>query len=166
MLTDKKGKLFGKFNVIDLLIVLVVLLAVVATVYKFGFSAHKDSTVLSGKIEYVLKAENIRMFTVNALVVGDTVYDEESGKAIGVITDVDYTPYEQYVTTINGTISKSKVPEKYDAFVKVECDARISDDGYFANGTKQIVKFSTMKITTQKIEVTTKVDSVSVVEWY
>lgn len=164
MLTDKKGNLFGKFNIIDLLFVLIVVIAVGATVYKFGFSENRDVTVASEKIEYVLKAEKVRMFTVDAFEVGDTVYDDESSKAIGVITKVDYKPCEQYFYKNDGTIVKSVMPERYNAYVTVECDARISDDGYFANGTKQISKFSTIKITTQKVEVTTKVDGVNILK--
>lgn len=162
MLTDKKGKLFGKFNVIDLIFVLIIAIAVLATVYKFGFSANKDATVAADRIEYVLKAEKVRMFTVDAFEIGDTVYDDESSKPIGVITKVDYKPTEQYFYKNDGTIVKSVMPERYDAYVTIECDARISDDGYYANGTKQIAKFSTIKITTQKVEVTTKVDSVNI----
>lgn len=164
MLTDKNGKLFGKFNIIDLLFILVIIVAVLATVFKFGFSANKDATVASDMIEYVLKAEKVRMFTIDAFEIGDTVYDDESSKAIGVIKNVEYKPCEQYFYKNDGTIVKNVMPERYDAYVTIECDARISDDGYYANGTKQISKFSTIKITTQKVEVTTKVDSVNVAE--
>ena len=164
MLTDIKGKLFGRFNIIDLLFVLIIVIAISATVYKFGFSENRDATVASEKIEYVLKAEKVRMFTVDAFEIGDTVYDDESSKAIGVITKVDYKPSEQHLEKSDGTIAKSVMPERYDAYVTIECDARISDDGYFANGTKQISKFSTIKIATQKVEVTTKVDGVNVLK--
>ncbi len=164
MLIDKKGKLFGRFNIIDFLFVLIIAVAISATVYKFGFSANKDAAIASEKIEYVLKAEKVRKYTVDAFEIGDTVYDDESSKAIGVITKVDYKPTEQHLEKSDGTIAKSIMPQRYDAYVTVECNARISDDGYFANGTKQIAKFSTIKITTQKVEVTTKVDGVNILK--
>ena len=56
------------------------------------------------KIEYVLKAEKVRMFTVDAFEIGDTVYDDESSKAIGVITNVDYESFLTRRGAANGRL--------------------------------------------------------------
>lgn len=161
MVMDQKGKLFGKVSIIDLLILLFVIVAIVATVYKFQFSTHKDVNTAEGKIVYTLKVQGVRDFTADQFAAGDEVYDKESNKAIGTIAEVRKEGAEEFVNMADGTFVMQDIPNKYDVYLTIESDARITDEGYFANGTKQIGAYSNLNIYTQKVEVYAQVQDVA-----
>lgn len=129
-----KGKLSGKINIVDMLVVIILIFAVTVTIFKFNFSAHSDVTTTNAKAQYTICTKQVRMFTVNQLVAGDKVFDEESGKCVGEITDVSYEPAYDYVIKTDGTPAYSPVPEKYDVKVTVQTDCVVNDKGINANG--------------------------------
>lgn len=157
---DNKGRLFGKINIVDLLIVLLIVTAIGATVYKFGFSAHSDVNESDLKIEYVLKTRGVREFTSNSINPGDEIYDEETDDFIGIVTDVRKEEAMDFITKADGTIEYVPKPERYDVFITVESDARFIGGGYFAGGTKEIGVFSNISIYSQDFACMTEVQSV------
>ncbi|MBE7031143.1 MAG: DUF4330 domain-containing protein [Ruminococcaceae bacterium] len=160
MILDKKGKLFGKVSVIDLAVILIVLIAIGATVFKFGLSPHRDVVVSDASIEYTFKIKGLRDFSAKQFAVGDAVYDAEAKKAIGKIVDVSLEPATEYLHNADGTIAETEKPEKSDVYLTIQSDARITNEGYFANGTRQIAVGSSIDISTQKIECSGKVTQV------
>lgn len=162
MVMDQKGKLFGKISIIDLLILVFVIVAVAATAYKFQFSAHKDVNTANGQIVYTLKVQSIRDFSADQFAVGDAVYDKESNKEIGKIAQIRKEDAEDFVNMADGTFVMQDIPNKYDVYLTIESDARITDEGYFANGTKQIGAYSNLNVYTQKVEVNARVQDVAV----
>jgi len=120
---DNKGRLFGKINIVDLCVVLLLVVALFTTAYKFGFSAHKDVNEAGVRIEYVLKAKALRNFTVDSIEIGDKIYDDENNKLLGVITAVEAKPAWDYVLKSDGTYEYAQKPERYDAYITVESDA-------------------------------------------
>ncbi len=157
---DNKGRLFGKLNIVDLLIVILVVVAVCATVYKFGFSEHSDVNESNTRIEYVLKAKGVRGFTVDSIKIGDSIYDEETDNLLGTITAVEAKDAMDYVLKADGTTVYTSKPDRYDAYITVESDARILDGGYFTGGTKEIGAFSNILVYSQSFCCQTEVQSV------
>ena len=137
-MTDNKGKLFGKINIVDLLVIVIIVVAIAVTYFKFNLSAHSDVTNSNGQVQYTLVTKAVRMYTVNQLVVGDKIFDEESGKCVGEIVNVEYKPAYDYVIKTDGTPVYNPIPEKYDVSVTVCSDAVINDSGISANGAKFI----------------------------
>ena len=137
-MTDNKGKLFGKINIIDLFVILIIIAAIGVTYFKFNLSAHSDVVSSNGTVEYTLFAKSVRMYTVEQLVEGDKIYDEESGKCVGTIIGVEYEPAYDYVIKTDGTPVYSRIPEKYNVKVKVRADAVINGMGVNANGSKSL----------------------------
>ena len=158
---DNKGKLFGKVSLVDLLIILLVAVALIATVYKFNFSPHGDVNESNIKIEYVLKIEGIRNYTVESIEIGDELYDSQSGDFIGSVTAVETAPAKDFVLMDNGDIRYAQMPERYDAYVTVESGARTIGGFYYANGQREINKFSNIEIESQDFACTAEVQSVA-----
>lgn len=158
---DNKGRLFGKINIVDLLIVVLVVVTICATVYKFGFSAHNDVNETNMKIEYVLKASGVREFTLDSMKIGDAIYDEETDKPLGIITAVEAKDAMDYALKADGTTVYTAKPDRYDAYITIESDARNLDGGYYANGTKEIGVFSNIKIYSQSFCCETTVQNVA-----
>ena len=158
---DKKGKLFGKINIVDLLFVLLIVAVACVTVYKFGFSTHKNINQTDTKIQYVLKVSGVRDFTADSINVGDEIYDDESDKFIGVVEAVEKKQAMDHIAKQDGTIVYAEKGDRYDVYVTVESDARIINGGFFANGTKEIGVFSDIIIYSQDFTCQTEVVSVN-----
>lgn len=134
---DNKGRLFGKINVVDFIIVLVIIVALCATVFKFSFSPFGGIKNLIAtppiRVEYVLKISGVRDFTAKNVVRGDRLYNEDDNTYIGVITDVEIENATEYVAKVDGTVAMTENPNRYDVYVTVECDA------YTKRGTYHVV---------------------------
>lgn len=157
---DKKGKLFGKINIVDLIIVIFVCVAAVATVYKFGFSAHKNVNQSDITLEYVLKTSGVRSFTADKITIGDEIYDDETDRFLGTVSKVEKKEALGHLQKADGEIVYTEKPQRYDVYITVECDARLIGGGYFANGTKEIGVFSEINIYSQDFTCQTEVVSV------
>lgn len=157
---DNKGKLFGKISIVDLLIVLLVVVAIGATVFKFGFSAQKDVNESTEKIEYVVRVRGVRDFTVNSIKVGTELYDEESEEFIGTVKKVDVKEAMDYAVKNDGTTVYTAKPERYDVYITVESDGRILNGAYFVGGTKEISAFSSFAVSSQYFSFSVEVQSV------
>ena len=157
---DNKGKIFGKVSIVDLLIVLLLVVAIGVTVFKFGFSAHKDVNEAGSKIEYVVKVEGVRNFTVDSIKEGAELYDDESDALIGVVKGIEVEKSMDYALKNDGTTVYAEKPDRYDVYLTVESDARILNGAYFANGTKEIGAFSGFKVYSEYFTFDIEVQSV------
>ncbi len=163
-MTDNKGKLFGKINIVDLLVILIVVVAIAVTYFKFNLSTHSDVTTSNGQAQYTLVTKAVRMYTVDQLVEGDKVFDEESGKCVGEIVKVEYEPAYDYVIKTDGTPVYSQIPERYDVKVTVLTDAIINDSGISANGAKFMYYNQKGIYYTKRVQVEAQVVELNVVE--
>lgn len=135
---DNKGKLFGKINIVDLFVILIIIVAAIFTYFKFNVSKHSDITTSNGKAQFTIRVKDVRDFTANNFEVGHKVYDHESGKCIGVIKKVEVSDAYDYITKTDGTIAYSKRPERYNVELLIETDAVVNEKGINAGGTRTL----------------------------
>lgn len=118
VILDEKGRLFGKVNLIDLLLVIVLACGL-------GFGGYKILSRYFITIEYdnykvVLKAEDVHPEMVDAIRIGDKLI-ERSGAVIGTV--VEPRPYllpaEVYVQNREGRIETSIQPKLKDLIITV-----------------------------------------------
>lgn len=138
MIIDKKGKLFGKINIIDICVVLIIVVAIAVTYFKFNLSAHSDVTKSNATVVYTLEACNVRDFTIDGIKAGDKLFDEETDKFIGTIVSVDSDTAFDYITRTDGTIVKADMPERKNLIITVECPAIIREGAVVTESGKQI----------------------------
>ncbi|MBQ4145424.1 MAG: DUF4330 domain-containing protein [Clostridia bacterium] len=155
----KDGKLFGKISIIDILaIVAVVVLAL--GVY-LRFSGQEKVQVSSGEpLECVMKVENIREYTVEALKKGGAVFDKDSKEYIGEITGVTS---EQGTTSLlmnDGTYREVPTENRYNAYVTIAFSGKVSDNGYYTNTNQQIAVGSGINLNAKFAQCESKVYSV------
>ena len=161
MIIDKNGNLFGKVNIIDLCVVIFLVLAVVVTVFKFCATPKSTSLQSNSVIEYSVKISNVRDYTAKQMIVGDSVYDEESGKYIGKITNVKKTDAIALGLKDDGTLIETTQPNRYDVIVSIETNGTINDTGYFAEGVKNITPHSSIAIGNNKFKTSGNIQAVS-----
>lgn len=122
-------KLFGKINLIDIIIILVVILAGIV-VYNVVF---KGETTAGLGAEYytttcMAKFEDLPSGAITYLNIGSDVYDNETNMYIGKLKNVtsgDYTKVKQNIE--NNTFVESKVPGKENVYLEIEVS--VSDQG-------------------------------------
>lgn len=137
-LIDQRGRLFGKINLIDLAVVVVILAAIAGVAFKKNTVDSIRSS--SASIEYTMKIKKVRSGTLGGIKAhGEgAVSEAETGKALGTITSVSDEPAETYVVKDNGEYSKTTIDGKYDIYVKLKVSGNETADGIFAESGKQL----------------------------
>lgn len=126
---NKDGKIFGKINIIDFFVILIVLLAIAGISIRFISPAGKEVTE-GVKFSYSVKIENIRYFAVEALEKKGTVTDN-FGNIIGEIKSIEHEEYKEKTMNNEGESIEVVVPERYTVILTVEAEGKESDDAFF-----------------------------------
>lgn len=138
MIIDGKGKLFGKINIIDLLIVVVIVFAVGVLGYKFlAPSTGGNST--SGVCEMKFYIEEVSDFVADKIDIGEKLMDEGKNIDLGVITNVEFGDAVSYGTNQDGVwVTSSR--EGYKSMILTgEVNATKFDHGAIVGSSKYYV---------------------------
>lgn len=123
-LIDEKGRLFGKLNIIDLLIVAIILLGLFGVNYKLGFLKKIGPTTTSQQKPIVkMWIKNVSPFVSNSVTVGDTLRELSSNSEIGKVLAVEVKPAKDIASDSNGKWIISEVPERNEVFITMEAAA-------------------------------------------
>lgn len=128
---DKKGKLFGIINIIDLFI-----LIVLGSIIVFGVSRMRGPQVVSsGTKEGIIRYEisDVRDITVENIKVGEPIYHYDKGTYIGEIARMDVRPLKEKLD-YEGEWINAVVPERYIVTIDVKADINENDQYYTAGG--------------------------------
>lgn len=130
-LIDKKGKLFGLINIIDLTTVLILGLLIFG-----GVKRLKSQPIVVDKTSEAIitfRVEDVRMATVDNVVKGDPLYHYDKGEYIGEIGEVEYIPYTEPVES-NGEWVMASIPEKYVVNFQVKANVKNNPDVILVGG--------------------------------
>lgn len=161
---DEKGKLFGKINLLDLLIVAVILLLAVSVYAKVNKS--DAAYVRSDKVlEYTVKVKCVRMPTVTAIEQNHIgITDYETGKAIGDIVNVEQTASVELIKLDDGSYAYANHKDKYDLLITLRTGGTETTDNFFTSSGKKIVVGDEFKIYNGYASTTAVVKSVKVAD--
>jgi hypothetical protein len=137
MVVDKNGRLFGKINIIDIAVILVVIAVIAGVFVRFTGGAGKIVTA-TRKIEFTVEIDGIRDFTVSALERKGVVTDKRYSVVTGEITDVQTTDAEYDSTRSDGKIVRAPMEDRYTSVVTIVTDGKESDSGYFDTNNEEI----------------------------
>ncbi len=155
MITDEKGRIFGKINIVDLLAILIVVVSLAAVCFKFGFSAQKNVGSANDEITYVMKIKAIRETSADALRIGDNLTEKTTKKKIGKIIDKKVETAKEFVNMADGSLSEEvEIPDRYDVYITVKGSGISNDTGYFLDGAYQVGVFSNVVFSSKYIETT------------
>lgn len=145
---DKKGRLFGLINIVDLLIIVLLLALVAVGVKRFGNKAAVgEATTKKGVITAEIK--DVRDVTAKNVKVGDPLYDYDKGTLIGKIITADIETYKDK-TEYQGKFYNAEVPGKYRVIVTIDADVKETQD-FYQVGTEQIRIGAEMRIKNKSI---------------
>lgn len=138
---DRNGRLFGKISIIDVLVVLVVLVMALALYVKNNtLQASKTGEGSNTPISFVVEAENVPLNIVDALRVGDKMFDKDrvSGGAIGTITNIEVMEAGKITALDNGTYARMGNESARNLIITVEGTGTIKDGRYSINRIYEI----------------------------
>lgn len=159
-LADKKGKIFGIFNIIDLVLIVIVIVLAIGTFYKFKVL---DKTSTSAKLEpvtYTVQIKKVRDYVIKTTENGDTLFDKTSGRPIGKIVNVESVQAKDELQLNDGTTVLAPIENRYDVTLTVEAEAAIEDEGYFVNRTYELLVNSVKKFSTKYFEFEARVGKI------
>ena len=150
----KDGKLFGKINIIDLVVLLIVVLVLCVTFLrnKKENVVTEDNTEVAtsqNSFQYTLKIEYVNEKTGMMFKEGDIVYDATSSTKIGEIVKVDITPALHEFVNDDGTIEQKETPTRIDILLTVKTDGTVKNEEYLAGGLIKILAGENKKIKTK-----------------
>lgn len=122
-----------RLNWVDLLILVLVIGLVAGTYLKFRVSDTTNVVEPQTPITYQVQITNIRKATVNALRVGDTLFDDSSGRDIGVISKIDTATALTPVIDTEAVYHLVETDDRYDVILTVEGKGSVSGNVYTIN---------------------------------
>ena len=131
---DKNGKLFGKINVIDLLIVLVVIAAVFFVGKRF-LAGNDNDYGTPERVRMTFYADEAPALLSGKAAAGDPVRDYDNSNSLGSVTAFDSE--DAYTYTYDASTGETvKVPVPNVCFLTLSCetDGCVAQDGLRING--------------------------------
>jgi len=138
-LIDNKGRLFGKINVLDLVIVLIVILLCVGTYLKFFALNNTSVTQNMIPIQFDIKIQGSRQFLADSLREGDEIFDRTSGNSLGTIAKVEEKPAKQYIQLLDATLVERDIPDRFDVTITVDAQGVERDGAYLVNRSYELM---------------------------
>jgi hypothetical protein len=141
---DKKGRVLGKVNIMDLSIILFILLLAGGAYYMFFGGSDKQVTETT-RVVYEFEITNVNKDFVEAITPGDPIRDNIRGSELGTVvskTSKQATMLNEDL--INGRYVIAEVPDAYDVVITLEGEASITPANILVGGAEVKVgkKFS------------------------
>ncbi len=155
MFIDSKGRLFGKINIIDLAVVLLVGLLIAGGVYKFS-NMQNVSTEDQKQISVKIEIEGEKQGLVDAIKAGDTLFDSVRGTEFGKITGKTIKPHQEMVINKDGTVEYKEIPGSFDGEIEIDAMAIVDSEGVLV-ATKAIYIGSEIRLKSSLYVFTCKV---------
>lgn len=159
MIIDKKGRLFGKINIIDLLVISAIAVTAVGISFRF-ISTASENVKKTTELTYVVEIEGIRDYTLRALDKKGIVTNTKDDSVMGEIVSVEYQQSETQSVTTSGETVFAKIPERYTALITVKAEGRESDSSYFVGNNIELSVGSTISMTTKYVNSSGRVVSI------
>ncbi len=139
-----------KFNIVDVIVILVILAAIAFVGTMFFGGGFGTSSASTYEVTYL--CEEVPSFAAGIIEVGDKVLDEQKDTDLGVVTAVELTDSRTYTTTDAGEVRCVPKPHYNCVALTTEVKAQDYDFGMIAGSSKYGVGHSiTIRVGDAKI---------------
>lgn len=130
---DEKGRLFGKINIVDLLIVVVIIAAVAFVGIKYVLP-HADEAP-KDEVEIHVFVDNTYRFVTDQLAAGTSVYDSTDKVEMGTLESWEVHPYyEAVLGTGDVNPVMTEIPDKCTVEVVLKVKGNYGEHGTTVEG--------------------------------
>jgi hypothetical protein len=158
-LIDKKGKLLGKINLIDFVVVVLILFLCIAVLYKFLGPEISTSDNAKGEVTASIRCTFRPESVAKSVQIGQRlVYGTDY--IDGEITDVSYTPSDYITTDSQGNVHLMKHPYLKDLYITIK--ARVnSNSAILKVGTQELCQGKKFTVKTHTLELEGSVETIT-----
>ncbi len=160
---NKNGKIKGKFNIIDLLVILLVIAMIGGIVMRFG-SSMTTAVQSEEEFEYVMRVASVRQYTIDALNKKGVVTDKNSSMNLGEIINVEYEPATMTSQNSDGKLVDASLPDRYTALVTIRTTGKESDNSYITADSNELSVGRTTELFTKYVHTSGSIESVKKIE--
>ena len=160
----KNGKLFGKINLFDATILLLIIILMIVGTMKFRTFNKAVDANSSGKIVYTFIINDVRDYTLKSFKSGDSVFDSVTDVYIGKITKIEAQNARVIKSLSNGKMIIAENPNKKDIVLTIETPGSATDSAYYANKSVELKVGSEKNIETLYVAPFGKVGSIKYAE--
>ena len=159
---DSNGRLFGKINILDIIIVVAIIALLVSVKVKYDKSPAQMSA--DKKIIYTVEVEDVRQPTVDAIYRNkENVMDEETEKNLGNIIDIKPSKAKESIKLSDGTYKVVEKEDKFDVILTLEVKGTETNDNYFTSTGKKLIVGDDLSIHNKKVVVNGMIKSIEVI---
>ena len=157
----KNGKLFGKFNLFDIIVLVLVIVLIGFGTIKYKTLDKAVDASAAGSITYTMIVSNVRDYTVDAFLIGDTVFDSGTNVNIGKIKNVESKPAKLIKILENGSAKVLENEYRNDVILTIETVGSSTNEGYYANRSIELKVGSEKEIETRYAKTYGKIASIN-----
>lgn len=152
-----------KFNIIDFSVILIIVVAIVGFGVRFGLSQKK--TIKSDvKFRYVLKVENVRHYTTDALKQSNLLTDLKCELDMGKITNIELEDATSHTSLSNGKLVTAKIPERYNCYITIEAEGSEFENKYMLLDETELAVGRIIPINTKFVQTSGTVKSIEILQ--
>ena len=169
---DKKGRLFGKISIVDILVVVIVFVMLCGAFFAYQKISNKAvltedkslvQTSQAEMLEVTMRLKEVRHMTIDAISVGHEIYAKDTGKYLGEITEVTLEPSFRLIYDTDGSPVMAEVPERQDVLIKVHIPGSRLENGYYTANNVRLVHGTGLEIKTANIQTTPVIENITIV---
>jgi len=138
MIIDEKGRLFGKVNIVDFVVIAVVVLGIAGAAYKF-ISSSTSLFKKTENIEIVFYNEDLPGYVADAINVGDLVKDSVKNAVFGKVVAKETDNSVVFATDSEGVLRQTTRPGYVSMKLYVQGEGVITDTGVIINNADYYV---------------------------
>jgi len=140
MIIDKKGRLFGKVSIIDILAIVIVIAIAVFVGVKFKKdNTSSPFTQKEDRIQIVYLIEEVKDFVVDELKIGDSARESVYKASFGNVTDIKRDKSVSWVKTDQGKLFKSSKEGYSCVYITMEATGIYGDNGVTIGGGEYFI---------------------------
>jgi len=127
---DKRGRIFGVINIIDLFISIVLIVLIGFGAYKV-LKVNPTVAVNTEKVTMVYFIQEVRDVTYNAIEEGEIAKDYDKNTVYGKVVKKEALPAKKMINTADGRMVEAEIPDRFDVKIYIEGDAVVSKTGVY-----------------------------------
>lgn len=160
-LLDEKGKLFGKINLIDLIVIFLIVFLVTAACYKLIGPRLPASPIAQGEVMAVVKCAAKSESVAKSVQKGQKLIFGTTYIKDAVIDDVSYAPADSYTTDSEGNLHVLKHPALKDIYITIRSKTN-TNASILKVGTQELCLGKKFVVKTHTIELEGMVEGLTI----
>ena len=147
MLLDKNGRVFGKINMIDLLMIVFILSIVIMVFMRMKLK----STINKPLVEVCLKCKIKSIDEKFSTNIGKSapIYLKNEEESFGRIVEITENESLTFRKFLNGKVKEFAVPRRFDLYLNIDSKLKEGEFSYFSDFNEPICVNKTLKARTK-----------------